>query len=191
LQGSTSAIPLPDDSVDVVVSFETIEHHAEHEHMMREIKRVLKPAGQLIISSPDKKYYSDEANYQNPYHIKELYIEDFKNLIKNFFTHYDFYSQKSAQGSLIISENDKNSFTEYSGTFEGVNEIRDYKPVYHICLASDKDIPKLENSFFLDELIQLGTVWREGIDLVKQSLSYRLGNFLLSPFSLLKRLWSR
>lgn len=36
--GSCSAIPLEDASVDVVVSFETIEHHDEHEAMMREIK---------------------------------------------------------------------------------------------------------------------------------------------------------
>jgi len=49
-----------------VISFETIEHHDEHEQMMKEIKRVLKPSGLLIISSPDKKNYSEDANYTNP-----------------------------------------------------------------------------------------------------------------------------
>jgi ubiquinone/menaquinone biosynthesis C-methylase UbiE len=190
-QGSTSAIPLPENSVDVVVSFETIEHHAEHEQMMKEIKRVLRPTGILIISSPDKKNYSEETNYQNPYHIKELYFEEFRDLINNFFTNYDFYSQKLVTGSLIINEKDKNSFTEYGGTFEGVNEIKDFKPAYRICIASDQDIPKLENSLFRNELNQFETAWRDGVDHVKHSLSYRLGNFLLSPFSFLKRLWSR
>src|SRR5687768_2473380 len=43
LLGSCSVIPLSDASVDVVVSFETIEHHDEHELMIKEIKRVLRP----------------------------------------------------------------------------------------------------------------------------------------------------
>ena len=51
--GSCSAIPMDKASVDVVVSFETIEHHDEHVQMMAEIRRVLKPGGVLIISSPD------------------------------------------------------------------------------------------------------------------------------------------
>jgi len=29
-----------------------------------------------------------------------------------------FIAKKNVQGSLIINENDKNSFTEYAGTFE-------------------------------------------------------------------------
>jgi len=191
LQGSTSNIPLTDSSVDVVVSFETIEHHDEHEQMMKEIKRVLKPAGLLIISSPDKKNYSEEANYTNPYHIKELYFEEFKQLIHTFFTNYHFYSQKIIQGSLIIHEKDKNLFTEYAGTFEDVNEIKDFKPVYHFCLASDQSIQELGNSFFRDDLNQFKNYQNYITNKYQQSYSYRLGNFLLFPFSFLKRLWSR
>jgi ubiquinone/menaquinone biosynthesis C-methylase UbiE len=58
MAGHCAAIPLPDKSVDLVVSFETIEHHDKHHQMMREIKRVLRPAGALLISSPDKRWYS-------------------------------------------------------------------------------------------------------------------------------------
>ena len=53
-QGNAAEIPLEDASVDLVVSFETIEHHDRHEDMLREIKRVLRPGGLLLISSPDK-----------------------------------------------------------------------------------------------------------------------------------------
>lgn len=55
-QGSTSNVPVPDNSVDVVVSFETIEHHDKHEEMMLEIKRVLTATGTLIMSSLTKNF---------------------------------------------------------------------------------------------------------------------------------------
>ncbi len=40
--GTCSEIPLDDASVDLVVSFETLEHHGEHDQMLREVKRVLR-----------------------------------------------------------------------------------------------------------------------------------------------------
>ena len=41
LIGEASHIPLPDNSIDVFVSFETIEHHDKHIEMLNEVKRVL------------------------------------------------------------------------------------------------------------------------------------------------------
>ena len=55
MQSSASQLPIETSSIDVIVSFETIEHLTEQEEMMFEIKRVLKPNGIVIISSPDKK----------------------------------------------------------------------------------------------------------------------------------------
>ncbi|WP_153070309.1 class I SAM-dependent methyltransferase, partial [Escherichia coli] len=34
VEASAASLPLPDDSFDVVVSFETIEHHDQHEEML-------------------------------------------------------------------------------------------------------------------------------------------------------------
>ena len=74
LVGSCDGIPVSDASVDVVVSFETIEHHDRHQKMMREVKRVLRPDGILIISSPDKYVYSDVSGYKNPFHVREFIL---------------------------------------------------------------------------------------------------------------------
>ena len=49
LQGSAAALPLDDASIDVIVSFETIEHHAQHEEMMAEFSRVLRPTGEAEL----------------------------------------------------------------------------------------------------------------------------------------------
>lgn len=51
LVGSCDSIPVESQSVDVVISFETIEHHNKHDEMISEIKRILKLDGVLIISS--------------------------------------------------------------------------------------------------------------------------------------------
>ena len=84
--GSCASIPLANRSVDCVVSFETIEHHDLHDEMMAEIKRVLKPSGLLIISSPDKYYYSIEPDTKNEFHVKELFEHQFKDLVSKHFS---------------------------------------------------------------------------------------------------------
>ena len=79
--GTCADIPLDDATVDLVVSFETIEHHDQHDRMMQELKRVLRPGGVLLISSPDKLHYTIEPGRLNPFHIKELHKQEFQDLV--------------------------------------------------------------------------------------------------------------
>ncbi|MBL7749096.1 MAG: class I SAM-dependent methyltransferase, partial [Chitinophagaceae bacterium] len=79
-QATAEKIPAADAQFDMVVSFETLEHLEDHDTMIKEIKRVLKPGGLLVISTPDKKNYSDKRNYKNPFHLKELYRNEFEAL---------------------------------------------------------------------------------------------------------------
>lgn len=72
LVGDARAIPLDENSVDLIVSFETIEHIQEHEVLLKEFHRVLRPTGTIIVSSPDRENYSERPGYTNPYHIHEL-----------------------------------------------------------------------------------------------------------------------
>ena len=99
--GNCARIPLDDRSIDVVVSFETIEHHDQHERMICEIKRVLRPDGLLIISSPNKKTYSEDLGNHNHFHIRELYLEEFNNLLAASFLQVKLYGQKLLTGSVI------------------------------------------------------------------------------------------
>ncbi len=142
LVGSCEAIPLPDQSVDLVVSFETIEHHDKHDEMMLEIKRVLRPNGVVIISSPDKQIYSIEPNYQNPYHVKELFADKFKALLSNHFRNTKHFGQKITYGSAILEEEGSSPQKSY---WDENNEIHSkggsYKPVYILSIASDSELP--------------------------------------------------
>ncbi len=79
--GSCGELPLQDNSVDLVTSFETIEHHDRHQDMLNEIKRVLKPEGVLLLSSPNRPVYSEGPTPHNPYHVKELDWNELNELL--------------------------------------------------------------------------------------------------------------
>ena len=100
-RGSASALDLPDASFDVVVSFETIEHLAEQEEMITEIRRVLRPEGFLVISSPNRPVYSEESGEHNEFHVKELDFDEFDELLRGQFPCVRYCGQRMLMGSVI------------------------------------------------------------------------------------------
>uniref|UniRef100_UPI0016606D9F class I SAM-dependent methyltransferase n=1 Tax=Stenotrophomonas maltophilia TaxID=40324 RepID=UPI0016606D9F len=123
VQGSAAAIPLPDDCVDVVVSFETIEHLMEQKEMMAEVRRVLRPDGVLVMSSPNKEVYSDRAGYHNDFHVKELYQNEFLELVGQHFPAVRLCGQRMAVCSTItpLSQVErKDSYQALTDTGSGV-----------------------------------------------------------------------
>ena len=99
--GDALNLPLEGDGFDVVVCFETIEHVADHAGLMMELKRVLKPDGLLLLSSPDKASYSDQTGYDNPFHVKELYREELDELLATHFKAHRMWAQKLLFASTI------------------------------------------------------------------------------------------
>lgn len=87
------AIKYPDHSFDAVVSFETIEHVPEPEVFLKEIKRILKPDGLLIISTPNLETTCDGKEVHVPFHVKEFTLQEMMDLLKAFHG-IDVYAQK-------------------------------------------------------------------------------------------------
>ena len=83
-RGTVTELPLDTGSVDVVVSFETLEHVDAHETFVKEIKRVLRSGGLLVMSSPDRVVYSPEGPH-NPFHLRELDKAEFVDLVARYF----------------------------------------------------------------------------------------------------------
>jgi GT2 family glycosyltransferase/SAM-dependent methyltransferase len=153
LQGDCVAIPIGDASVDVVVSFETIEHLTDHNRMMREIKRVLTPVGVLVLSSPDKREYSDIPNYQNPYHLRELYLSELHELLSRHFAHHNIYGQRVVYASAIAPTTSGSvPFIGYRTDSGGVVEGTGLpNPVFLIAVASDDGVPDLPAGLFIPQ----------------------------------------
>jgi ubiquinone/menaquinone biosynthesis C-methylase UbiE/peptidoglycan hydrolase CwlO-like protein len=179
--GSCDSIPLPDNSVDVVTSFETIEHHDKHEEMMQEIKRVLKPSGVLIISSPNRLTYSDEPKYSNPFHVKELYYDELTALLKDYFGYVEIYGQRMAIGSFIFKlENSKaNLFKAYTtDSNQVVQKVSSLNaPIYFFAICSNQNIttkPDIDSVYIdsQDDLLNWMEIgWRKTGEVLEQTRS--------------------
>ena len=102
--GSCAQLPLADASVDLAVSFETIEHIEEQERFLDELARVLTPEGVLVLSCPNKLEYSDRRNYTNEFHVRELYRDELRELVAKRFAHASWYGQRPTFFSVIAPE---------------------------------------------------------------------------------------
>ncbi|WP_223787058.1 class I SAM-dependent methyltransferase [Marinicella meishanensis] len=142
VEGNALQLPVADDSMDVVVSFETLEHLAEHEQLLAEFKRVLKVDGVLLISTPDKKEYSDKTGFNNEYHVKELYADEFANLLADFFDHTLWYGQKLMFSSNLwqLQQAPKTMQHDCMGTDERLADQPLFNPVYYVVVASQQPI---------------------------------------------------
>ena len=148
-EGSCTAMPLPDASVDVVVSFETLEHHDQHEEMLCEIRRVLVPDGLCILSTPDRIVYSERSSYCNTFHVKELSDSEFRALVFRHFHNAAFLGQKYVRGSLLTGTNA--GFHAFQQEHFGVPpEAAPYDPKYLVAVASDAMLPEISASIIED-----------------------------------------
>ena len=98
---ATALDALPDASVDLIVSFETIEHVEAQARMLDGFARLLAPGGLLILSSPDKRTYSDATGFRNEHHVRELYREELEALLAPRFPAVRLFGQKLLFQSAI------------------------------------------------------------------------------------------
>ncbi len=91
--GDAQDIPLPNRDVDVITSFETLEHVPEPDVLLDELRRVLRPDGVLVISTPDRAVYSDARNYHNPFHEREFYRDEFLVALRSRFRSVELFGQ--------------------------------------------------------------------------------------------------
>lgn len=157
----SDAVQLPFDNeyFDTIVSFETLEHLSSEDQQLyiTELLRILKKDGILIISTPNKKVYSDEASYANPYHLAELYKADFKAYLSAHFKNVVIFNQQIIGGSQISQRNDEQvQEISYLHTDMGMfcpgpsgQEAADTEYLVAVCFQSGA--PSIAGNVLLDE----------------------------------------
>jgi SAM-dependent methyltransferase len=87
-----SRLRFDDDSFDVVVSFETVEHVQDREAFLHQVTRVLRPSGTFLVSTPSVEHTTERP--ENPYHHVEYARDDFARLLSAHFESIDLFGQR-------------------------------------------------------------------------------------------------
>ncbi len=146
---ATALDTLPDASFDLITSFETLEHVEAQERMLAGFRRLLAPRGVLLVSSPDKAQYSDAAGHTNPFHVRELYRDEFETLLAARFPARQLFAQKLLfQGALWRVDGGGARFA--SSCMDAGDEQPQpglgYPPLYYVaaCAADEASLGALE-----------------------------------------------
>jgi ubiquinone/menaquinone biosynthesis C-methylase UbiE len=144
-----------DKSFDLIVSYETLEHLYEHEDLLREFSRLIKDDGLLLISTPDKKNYSDETGHANEFHVRELYRDEFEALLKYEFAFHKLFGQCLLQHSVLWDtayNPEKTKSVWQSFTDPGLSPMLglNYAPIYYVAVCA-KQQELLELSLYADQ----------------------------------------
>ncbi|WP_375444656.1 class I SAM-dependent methyltransferase [uncultured Fibrella sp.] len=76
---------LPDNTFDYIVTFQVIEHIENDDLFVKECYRVLKPGGQLLLTTVNKTF----SLTRNPWHVREYVADELKNLMRKYFPTVD------------------------------------------------------------------------------------------------------
>jgi 2-polyprenyl-3-methyl-5-hydroxy-6-metoxy-1,4-benzoquinol methylase/GT2 family glycosyltransferase len=144
--GSVTEVPIAGECrFDVAVCFEALEHIEDHHKLLSEVKRLLAREGLFIVSTPNKTVYTDEPQYNNPFHVHELYFDEFRELFEKYFKNVKFCGQRIYCSSNIwpVFSGGDNKVLEYvidRNPKEFVFVENDKRtPLYFIAIASDGD----------------------------------------------------
>jgi SAM-dependent methyltransferase len=102
-RASCLEIPAPDGSFDLVVAFEIIEHLGDWRAFLREARRVLAPAGQFLVSTPNQLYYAEAraALGPNPFHVHEFEYSEFQRELEAVFPRVALYLENHTDAMVF------------------------------------------------------------------------------------------
>jgi hypothetical protein len=142
--GDASALTFADNRFDVIVSFETLEHLEAQDRLVAGFARVLRDDGLLLISSPDKRTYSEIAGFRNEFHVRELYREELLELLGRHFPHVRLYAQKLLfQSALWSLDGDGQGSVTLTASADAssVDNGPAYAPHYYVAACSRQPLP--------------------------------------------------
>jgi len=102
--GDALEIPLQDESVEVVVSFETIEHVSDAARFIAECFRVLTPGGLFIGSTPHDPVYRWVHPGHNPYHLHDFDSEELARVLSTKFQDVELYAQFPVTYPIMLAK---------------------------------------------------------------------------------------
>ncbi|WP_175493150.1 methyltransferase domain-containing protein [Achromobacter sp. NFACC18-2] len=150
---------IPDNSVDVVVCFETLEHVERPVDLLKEFHRILSPGGRIISSVPND--WSDETGEDpNPYHFHVYDLPKFTSQMEGYFDVEHLFGQTADRVKLA------NGKCEWEKRPRQLREIplgrnEDVEFEWLLAVAakspiSGGDVPYIDKSYSSEECLSTG-----------------------------------
>ncbi len=152
IEGNAISLPLSHSSVDVIVSFETIEHLKDQDRdlYLSELSRVLKKNGTLILSTPNRRITSPGSKKpMNKFHYREYTLNELERILnRHGFTIKMVYGQRVRKTILSVVPIRKcvslaekilgRRFDIYDKAHgpDVISFDRNYEPRYYVVVAS-------------------------------------------------------
>ena len=142
--GDVTSLDFPDDSFDLIVCFEVIEHVEAQEKVFDELTRLLAPEGVLLISSPNPESYPSG----NPHHIRELRPAELKGELTKRFSSVQTLAQENWLVSALFDEQtlQLEDGSEIKGGLRATkhqSRVPEFR-TYTVCVASNATLPQPE-----------------------------------------------
>ncbi len=148
---SATELPFPDASFDLLTAFELIEHLEDWARMLQEARRVLDPAGVLIVSTPNKLYYAEARGTSgpNPFHVHEFEYEEFCAALRQVFPHVRVMLQDRLESFAFYDGEAMRGDARLAGTAapEHAN--------FFVALCSGVELPRVPAYLFVPEAANL------------------------------------
>jgi ubiquinone/menaquinone biosynthesis C-methylase UbiE len=126
---------LPDGCVDLIVSFETIEHLSDMRAFFGECKRVLHNDGILLCSTPNRDVTRwDGAD--NPFHVREIAIDEFLQLANQFFVECRLYGQSEVNYPVHVM---RRCFINLMGTMHLKRALKRLLPASPVQICAETE----------------------------------------------------
>jgi SAM-dependent methyltransferase len=90
-------LPFADDAFDLVVCFEVVEHLLRPQRLLAECRRILKPEGTLVISTPNRLL----TGARSKFHVTEYSSDEFTTLVGSVFPGATLLPQRSLALSAV------------------------------------------------------------------------------------------
>ena len=101
LNSNALLLSIRDNSIDLAITFQVIEHIADAVKFINELRRVVKPSGLIIISTPNVTG-PEKGKGKNRFHINEMNYSSLTNLLTKSFDSFEIFGHTyKSQSSLM------------------------------------------------------------------------------------------
>ncbi|MEG1610987.1 MAG: class I SAM-dependent methyltransferase [Alistipes sp.] len=102
-QATVPPLNFASESFDFVITFQVIEHIVHDVEFVREIRRVLRPGGRLIVTTPN----APMSLTRNPWHVREYTADQLYNLLKCEFEQVEALGVAGNEKVMAYYENNR------------------------------------------------------------------------------------